>query len=183
LGCKLDGLPMKYLVLSLGANFMDKTIWNPILEKVERRLAGWKQLYLSKGGKVTLIKSMLSNIPTYFLSLFPILAGVAQRLEKLQRDFLWCGMEEKPKYHLVKWSQICSPIQNGGLAIRDLGIFNQVLLGKWLWRYGLERDALWRSVVDVKYGSLWGGWSSDSIKGSYGVSVWKFIRRGWDTFY
>ena len=78
---------MKYLVLSLGANFMDKTIWNPILEKVERRLAGWKQLYLSKGGKVTLIKSMLSNIPTYFLSLFPILAGVAQRLEKLGISF------------------------------------------------------------------------------------------------
>ena len=77
LGCKQGTLPMKYLGLPLGAKFKDKTIWNPILEKMERRLTGWKCLYLSRGGRVTLIKSTLSNLPTYFLSLFPILAGVA----------------------------------------------------------------------------------------------------------
>lgn len=32
------------------------------MEKVERRLASCKKLYLSKGGKVTLIKSILLNI-------------------------------------------------------------------------------------------------------------------------
>ena len=42
LGCKQGTLPMKYLGLPLGAKFKDKTIWNPILEKIERRLAGWK---------------------------------------------------------------------------------------------------------------------------------------------
>ena len=77
LGCKQDSLPMKYLGLPLGAKFKEKTIWNPILEKMERRLAGWKHLFLSKGGRVTLIKSTLSNLPTYFLSLFPIPASVA----------------------------------------------------------------------------------------------------------
>ena len=77
LGYKQGTLPMKYLGLLLGAKFKDKTIWNPILEKIERRLVGWKRLYLSKGGRVTLIKSTLSNLPTYFLSLFPIPAAVA----------------------------------------------------------------------------------------------------------
>uniref|UniRef100_A0A2N9HZL5 Reverse transcriptase domain-containing protein n=1 Tax=Fagus sylvatica TaxID=28930 RepID=A0A2N9HZL5_FAGSY len=48
----------------------------------------------------------------------------------------------------------------GGLAVRNLRSFNQALLGKWLWRYGLERDALWRRVVEAKNGSLWGGWCS-----------------------
>ena len=74
---------MKYLGLPLGATFKDKTIWNPILEKMERRLAGWKRLYLSKGGRVTLIKSILSNLPTHFLTLFPILASVANQIERL----------------------------------------------------------------------------------------------------
>ena len=77
LGYKQGTLPMKYLGLPLGAKFKDKTIWNPILEEIEQRLAGWKRLYLSKGGRVTLIKSTLSNLPTYILSLFPIPAIVA----------------------------------------------------------------------------------------------------------
>ena len=37
LGCNQGTLPMKYLGLPLGAKFKDKTIWNPILEKIERR--------------------------------------------------------------------------------------------------------------------------------------------------
>jgi hypothetical protein len=36
------------------------------VEKMERRLAGWKRMYLSKGVGFTLIKSTLSNLPTYF---------------------------------------------------------------------------------------------------------------------
>ena len=61
------------------------------------------------------------------------------------------------------------------LAIRDLRRFNRALLGKWLWRYGTEREALWRQVVDVKYGSMWGGWCTNVGRGSYGVSLWKTI--------
>ena len=63
---------MTYLVLPLGAKFKDRAIWNSILERMERRLMSWKRLYLSKGGKITLIKNTLSSLPTYFLSLFPI---------------------------------------------------------------------------------------------------------------
>ena len=40
LGCKQGTLPMKYLSLPLGVKCKDKTIWNQILEKIERRLAG-----------------------------------------------------------------------------------------------------------------------------------------------
>jgi len=38
---------------------------------------------LSKGGMITLIKSTLSNLPIYLMSLFPLLAGVANHIEKL----------------------------------------------------------------------------------------------------
>jgi hypothetical protein len=48
-------------------------------------------MYLSKGGRVTLIKSTLSNLPTYMMSLYPIPALVAKRIEKIQPDFLWGG--------------------------------------------------------------------------------------------
>ena len=45
LGCRHSSLPLKYLGLPLGAKFKESSIWNPILEKMERRLAGWKRLY------------------------------------------------------------------------------------------------------------------------------------------
>ena len=56
---------------------------------------------------------------------------------------------------MVKWAKVCQSIQVGGLGIRRLRSFNFALLGKWLWRYGLEIDALWRNmgmfrVVDVQ---------------------------------
>ena len=146
LGYKQGSLPMKYLGLPLGAKFKDKSIWNPIIEKMERKLAGWKKLYLSKGGRFTLIKSTLSNLPTYFLSLFPILASVANHIARLQRDFLWVGLGDEPKFHLVDCSTVCTPLSSGGLGIRNLRTFNIALLGKWLWRFGQERDALWRQV-------------------------------------
>jgi hypothetical protein len=48
-------------------------------------------MYLSKGGRVILIKNTFFNLPTYFKSLFPLPVGIANRLEKLQWDFLWGG--------------------------------------------------------------------------------------------
>ena len=156
LGCKQGTLPMKYLGLPLGAKFKDKTIWDPILEKMKRRLAGWKCLYLSKGGRVTLIKNTLSNLPTYFLSLFPIPASVANRIEKFQWNFLWGGFGDEPKFHLVKWAIVCAPISSGGLGIRKIKLFNEALLGKWLSRFGIEKDALWKQVIEMKYGCVWG---------------------------
>ena len=38
---------------------------------------------------------------TYFLSLFPILVSVAQRIEKIRRDFLWGGLGDECRFHLV----------------------------------------------------------------------------------
>ena len=87
LGCKQGSLPMKYLGLPLGAKWKDRAVWNPIIEKVERRLAGWKRLYLSKWGELTLIKSTLSNLSTYLLSLFTIPADIAYRINNFNEIF------------------------------------------------------------------------------------------------
>ena len=72
LGCRVGTLPMSYLGMPLGTSHKSPSIWNPILEIIERKLAKWKKLYLSKGGRLMLLKSTLSSLPTYFLSLFTI---------------------------------------------------------------------------------------------------------------
>ena len=50
LSCRVGSLPMKYLEMPLGTSFKTVFIWNPILEKMEKKLLGWKCLYLTKGG-------------------------------------------------------------------------------------------------------------------------------------
>jgi hypothetical protein len=182
LGCSVAGLPMKYLGLPLGASYKDVVMWNDMIEQSERQMAGWKRMYLSKGGRLTLIKSTLSNLPTYFLSLFPIPMSVAKRLEKVQRDFLWGGMGDEPKLHLVSWNQVCRPLHSGGLGIRKLHKFNQALLGKWLWRYANESEALWYKIIRAKYEDKDGGWCTKEVSSSYGVGLWKHIRQGWNSF-
>ena len=93
LGCCVSTLPMKYLGLPLGATFKKASIWDRILDHVQRRLAGWKKSYLSKRGHLTLIKSTLSRLPTYFLSLFSLPVGVAKIMEKTPKRFplAWIG--------------------------------------------------------------------------------------------
>ena len=97
LGCRIGTLPITYLGMPLGASHKSPIIWNPILKKIKWKLAGWKKLYLSKGGRVTLLKSTLSSLPTYYLSLFTIPSHVANEIEKMQRDFRWGDL----KAHLV----------------------------------------------------------------------------------
>jgi hypothetical protein len=88
LSCCISSLPLKYLGLPLGASFESKAIWDGVVEKMEKRLANWKKIYLSWGGRLTLLKSKLSSSPTYFLSLYPLPASIARILKRLQRDFL-----------------------------------------------------------------------------------------------
>ena len=45
---------------------------------------------------------------------------------------------------------------NNGLGIRKLATFNKTLLGKWLQRFGVEENRLWRRVVAINFGEEWG---------------------------
>ena len=36
-------------------------------------------------------------------------------------------------------------------------------------------------MVDLKYGSLWGGWCFLEPGGAFGMGLWKYIRKGWET--
>ena len=82
----------------------------------------------------------------------------------------------------MKWKSICLPFASGGLGVKNLIYSNQALLGKWLWRFATENDAFWRKLVAMKYGTNPGDWVSRVGQGTYGVSVWKYVRKGWEQF-
>ena len=107
LGCKVAALPSCYLGLSLGPPFKSEVVWDGVEERLRKRLAMWKRQYISKGGRLTLIRSTLFSMPIYFVSLFYLPKKVRLRLEKIQRDFLWDGGAFVKRPHLVKWNLVC----------------------------------------------------------------------------
>jgi hypothetical protein len=118
---------MKYLGLPLGASFKAKPIWNAIIEKAEHCLAGWKWLYSSKGGKITLIKALCLICLPISCRCFPSRLVSPIELISCSGISCWGGMGEEVKFHMVRWPKVCSPINEGGLRVRNLHMFNRAL--------------------------------------------------------
>ena len=182
LGCGVGSLPTTYLGLPLGAPHRALGVWDSMEERFRKRLSSWKRQYISKGGRLTLIRSTLSSLPIYFLSLFRMPKIVCSRLEKIQRDFLWGGGNLEHKPHLVNWKTVCQEKSRGGLGVRGLSLMNQALLCKWSWRFANERDSFWRLVISTKFGEEEGGWNTRNVRGAFGTGLWKDIRKEWLTF-
>lgn len=106
LHCKTTEIPFVYLGIHVGANPRKKTTWDPLLSKLRKRLSLWKRKTLSFGGKVCLIRSVLSSIPLFYLSFFKLPKGVASLCNRIEKKFLWGGEEGTRKIAWVKWSKV-----------------------------------------------------------------------------
>lgn len=142
LGCKVVSLLINYLGVPLGVKYKNTRMWELVVEMLKKTLAGWKRNFLSKGGRLTLTKSTLNNLPIYYSSTLTIPVKVTRRLEVIQYRFLWGDEEGMMRYHLVKWEDVKLPINQGGLGIRSLAGMNVTLRRKWIWRFMNEEDGI-----------------------------------------
>ena len=78
---------------------------------------------------------------------------------------------------MIKWGTVCSSKKKGGLGIPSLTKLNKALLGKWNWRLVVKDNPIWKGLIKLKYGLEDGGWFSKEPKGSFGVGLWKDIRK------
>jgi hypothetical protein len=93
----------------------------------------------------------------------------------------WGGLGDEFKHHLVDWNTVCLPVAQGGLGVYKVADVNKALLGKWLWRFGMEDSQLWCRVIAGKYG-LEGGWKTRKSNRPRGCGLWKGIFMGWENF-
>ena len=91
LRCMIGALSSSYLGLPLGAQHNSVVVWDVIEERYRRKLTLWKRQYISKGGRLTLLRSTLSSLPIYYISSFRLPRRINVRLERIQRDFFWGG--------------------------------------------------------------------------------------------
>jgi len=74
------------------------------------------------------LKTALLVIRVVGLPFSPSQLSVANRIDKIQHDFLRGKVGDELKLHLVSWSKICTLISSGDLEVRNLILFNRTLL-------------------------------------------------------
>ncbi|KAJ0469888.1 putative reverse transcriptase zinc-binding domain-containing protein [Helianthus annuus] len=147
LQCRAGFFPFKYLGLYVGANMNLIKNWKPIVDLFKNRLSMWKARKLSYGGRITLLKSVLSSLPTYFFSLYKAPSLVLNDLERLRRVFFWGGSEVESKMSWMAWHKVVAPVEYGGLGFGTLRDANLAMLAKWWWRFKIEKNGIWRKVI------------------------------------
>lgn len=58
-------LPFTYLGLSIGGDVLKIKTWDPIIDRISKKLEYWKGRLLSIVVRVTLIKASISSLPLY----------------------------------------------------------------------------------------------------------------------
>lgn len=85
--CNVGSFPTVYLGLPLGAKYKSQDIWNGVIENFEKRLASWQMQYLSLGGRVTLINSVLGSIQHTSYHFFQFQVKYIRSWTKLEDHF------------------------------------------------------------------------------------------------
>lgn len=117
-GFARHSFPIRYLGFPLFFGRCKVSYFGGLSQSVLGRIVSWKSKFLSIGGRITLIRHVLSAIPVHLLSAVVIPQEVFKVLERVCAKFLWGVSEDGSKFHWVRWSHLCYPIEEGGVAFR-----------------------------------------------------------------
>ena len=153
LECTPSALSVTYLELPLHLKKAAFNDWAPVLDKITAKLESWKATTLSRGGRLILVNSVLSAIPTYYLSVLHLPKRVEAAIDRIRRQFLWKNFSStNTGYSFVRWQNICRSKEQDGLGIINLGNFNLALKCKYMWNLmDGSKKLKWPSLVLSRY--------------------------------
>src|SRR3954463_6233076 len=145
-GCQVGKLPFTYLALPVGTTRPKIVDFLPLVDCMERRLTA-SYCFLNHGGKLQLLNSVISSMPTYFLCSLHIPTGITKQLERIQRQCLWRKFGKDSGKSLAAWDLICKPKNKGGLGIMNITLQNEALLIKHLHKFYNQHDTPWVKLI------------------------------------
>ena len=91
----------RYLGFPLLYKGRSEDAFNFVIDKVQKKLNGWKAKFLSKAGKMVLTKSAAILKIEYYMQCHVLPIKVWEAIDKLIRDFLWGSIAENRRMHMV----------------------------------------------------------------------------------
>ncbi|XP_010463033.1 PREDICTED: uncharacterized protein LOC104743679 [Camelina sativa] len=139
----VGSLPVWYLGLPLLTRSMTHADYLPLLERIRLRISSWTGRFLSFAGRLQLIKSLLSSLTNFWLSVFRLPKRCLQEIDSLFSTFLWSGPDLNSKKAKISWLDVCKPKHEGGLGLLRLQDTNTVCILKLIWRLVSASNSLW----------------------------------------
>jgi exonuclease III len=136
--------PMRYLGLPLTLGRTRMVHLQYIQDRARARVAGCQGRLMNVAGRRELVRSVLTSLPVYLLTVIKAPKQFIKELDKIRRKFLWTGDREMTGGKCkVAWEKTCMPITNGGAGIINMDKFSRALRLRWLWFEWDERDRPW----------------------------------------
>jgi hypothetical protein len=130
--CKIGNFPFTYLGVPLHHDKLRREDIQPIIDKIMRRILGWKGKLLSYGARLTLLKACLASIPIYLLSFIKFPKWALKAINTQMTNFFWDDQGDKHKYHLSNLQTLCQNKDKGGLGVPDPRNLKLCLLASWV---------------------------------------------------
>jgi len=108
---------LKYLGFSLKENAFLIQDWSWLIGKLEKRLKFWSHKWLSRVGRLVLVKVVLEAIHVYWMSLSWIPKGILEKARRIYFRFLWSGKKDSQVTPWVNWKIIVIPKGLGGWGV------------------------------------------------------------------
>lgn len=150
-GCMVGDLPFTYLGIPMGISRPKVIDFSPLVDRVERRLSATSAL-LSYEDRLTLVNSVLSFLPTYYICTLSLPKSIILSIDRVRRHCLWRGSDiNSSKKSLVLWDRVCQPKSKGGLGVIDLRLQNNALLIKNLHKFYNRHPIPWVTLRSSYY--------------------------------
>ncbi|XP_074301044.1 uncharacterized protein LOC141632393 [Silene latifolia] len=118
----------------------------------------WANHSLSYAGKALLVNSVIFCLHTFWGASVVLPKGIAKRIIKLCKDFLWGIADGSRRHVFLKWQFLCSPKLEGGIGIKEVLSWNCAQMMKWVWKFFYRPHCIWTRWITtyvLKGTSLW----------------------------
>jgi hypothetical protein len=127
-----------------------------LIYRIERKLSA-SSMYLSYVGRLQLVNSVISSLPTYYMCILKLPTTAMEVIDKHKKNCLWRGKEFSHKaYNLIACDLVRKQKNKGGLEIINLRVclVGLWLLKKLLWSVTFGKVALAKLLWD-SWNPLW----------------------------